>query len=251
MLEGLREALQYVVGLGNEAEKPQTVEICGEIYANKRLERYGAPKRASAIEASSLSSMVDYIAECADEFPVGRKMIIWIEDPETVNLMSALDAERKREFLFTSKAEISKYHFDHWYDQERFMIEIQSNFAPSQDRDILVKFAGNVEQKNNTTYSDDGKTQVATMSTGVASKSDVIVPNPVFLAPYRTFQEIAQPYSNFVFRMGDKQIPAFSLIEAEGGAWKNEAVARIKEYFYSELAKKLTEEELGRFVIIG
>ena len=122
------------------------------------------------------------------------------------------------------------------------MIEIQSNFAPSQDRDILVKFAGNVEQKNNTTYSDDGKTQVATMSTGVASKSDVIVPNPVFLAPYRTFQEIAQPYSNFVFRMGDKQIPAFSLIEA---------VARIKEYFYSELAKKLTEEELGRFVIIG
>ena len=122
------------------------------------------------------------------------------------------------------------------------MIEIQSNFAPSQDRDILVKFAGNVEQKNNTTYSDDGKTQVATMSTGVASKSDVIVPNPVFLAPYRTFQEIAQPYSNFVFRMGDKQIPAFSLIEA---------VARIKEYFYSELAKKLTEEELARFVIIG
>lgn len=48
-----------------------------------------------------------------------------------------------------------------------------------------------------------------------------------------------------------KQIPAFSLIEAEGGAWKNEAVARIKEYFSSELAKKLTEEELGRFVIIG
>ena len=67
------------------------------------------------------------------------------------------------------------------------MIEIQSNFVQSPDRDILVKFAGNVEQKNNATYSDDGKTQVATMSTGVASKSDVIVPNPVYLAPYRTF----------------------------------------------------------------
>lgn len=67
------------------------------------------------------------------------------------------------------------------------MIEIQSNFVQSTDRDILVKFAGNVEQKNNATYSDDGKTQVATMSTGVASKSDVIVPNPVYLAPYRTF----------------------------------------------------------------
>lgn len=48
----LREALSYIVGLGNNAEKVQVLEICGETYANKRLERYGAPKRASAIEAA-------------------------------------------------------------------------------------------------------------------------------------------------------------------------------------------------------
>lgn len=246
----LREALSYIVGLGNNAEKVQVLEICGETYANKHLERYGAPKRANAIEASSLSSMVDYITECADEFPEGRKMVIWIVNPETVHLMSTLDREREREHLFTSKAEISQYRFDYWYDQERFMIEIQSNFVQSADRDILVKFAGNVEQKNNATYSDDGKTQVATMSTGVASKSDVIVPNPVYLAPYRTFQEIEQPFSNFVFRMGDKVVPAFSLIEAEGGLWKNEAVNRIKEYFCKAL-EGMPESIRERIVIIG
>ena len=38
MLEGLKEALQYVVGLGNSSEKVQVVEICGETYANRRLE---------------------------------------------------------------------------------------------------------------------------------------------------------------------------------------------------------------------
>lgn len=246
----LREALSYIVGLGNNAEKVQVLEICGETYANKHLERYGAPKRANAIEASSLSSMVDYITECADVFPEGRKMVIWIVNPETVHLMSTLDREREREHLFTSKAEISQYRFDYWYDQERFMIEIQSNFVQSADRDILVKFAGNVEQKNNATYSDDGKTQVATMSTGVASKSDVIVPNPVYLAPYRTFQEIEQPFSNFVFRMGDKVVPAFSLIEAEGGLWKNEAVNRIKEYFRKAL-EGMPESIRERIVIIG
>ena len=246
----LREALSYIVGLGNNAEKVQVLEICGETYANKHLERYGAPKRANAIEASSLSSMVDYITECADEFPEGRKMVIWIVNPETVHLMSTLDREREREHLFTSKAEISQYRFDYWYDQERFMIEIQSNFVQSADRDILVKFAGNVEQKNNATYSDDGKTQLATMSTGVASKSDVIVPNPVYLAPYRTFQEIEQPFSNFVFRMGDKVVPAFSLIEAEGGLWKNEAVNRIKEYFRKAL-EGMPESIRERIVIIG
>ena len=61
MLEGLKEAMQYLIGVGNEAEKVQVLEICGETYANKRLERYGAPKRAAAIEASSLSALVDYI----------------------------------------------------------------------------------------------------------------------------------------------------------------------------------------------
>ena len=55
MLEGLKEALQYVVGLGNSSEKVQVLEICGETYANRRLERYGAPKRAEAVEASTLS----------------------------------------------------------------------------------------------------------------------------------------------------------------------------------------------------
>ncbi len=58
-------------------------------------------------------------------------MIIQIEDPEEVNLISELNIERKRECLFSCKAEISKFRFDNWYDQERFMIEIQSNFVPS------------------------------------------------------------------------------------------------------------------------
>lgn len=42
----LREALSYIVGLGNNAEKVQVLEICGETYANKRLERYGAPEES-------------------------------------------------------------------------------------------------------------------------------------------------------------------------------------------------------------
>ena len=83
----LREALSYIVGLGNNAEKVQVLEICGETYANKRLERYGAPKRASAIEAASLSAMVDYIASCSSEFPDCHNMIIEIVGPEEVNLV--------------------------------------------------------------------------------------------------------------------------------------------------------------------
>ena len=128
------------------------------------------------------------------------------------------------------------------------MIEIQSNFVPSSDRDVLIKFAGNVEQKNSATFSDDGKTQVATMNVGVASKSDVIVPNPVTLRPYRTFLEVEQPESKFIFRIreGSDGQPMFKLVEADGGLWKYEAVDAIKKY----LTENLPGERLKVMTII-
>ena len=130
------------------------------------------------------------------------------------------------------------------------MIELQSNFQENDDLKLVMKLAGNVEQKNNQTYSDDGVTQVATMTVGAASKADVVVPNPVELIPHRTFQEVEQPASKFVFRIGSGEQPKFKLIEAEGGIWRNEAVANIKDYLFKML-EEMSEEIRDRVVIIG
>ena len=127
---------------------------------------------------------------------------------------------------------------------------IQANFQPSPDLELIMKVAGNVERKNKQSYSDDGVSQVATMTVGVAAKADVIVPNPVTLIPYRTFQEVAQPASKFVFRIGDKDEPAFMIVEAENGIWKNEAVANIKKYF-ADAIMEMPEEISRRITIIG
>lgn len=245
----LKSLFQYVVGLGNASEKVQIVDICGETYANKNLVRYGAPKRANAIEASSLSSLVDYIEHCSEEFK-DQKLIIQIENPKRVSLISFLDKERKRECLFECRAQTADFQFDKWYDQERFMIEVQANFLKNEDLDLIMKLAGNVEKRNNTAFSDDGRTQVVSASVGVASKADVIVPNPVTLIPFRTFQEVEQPESKFVFRIGDKEEPLFKLIEAENGVWKNTAINSIKAYFYECLAE-MPVELREKITIIG
>lgn len=250
MMEGLKEALCYVAGMARENEKTEVVSICGRTYANKDLTRYDNPERASAVTASTLSSLVDYIRSCSKEFPEGMDMIIHIMDPKHVRLISTLDAERKRECLFEVAAETSDFQFDRWYDQERFMIELQANFKPNEDLDIVMKLAGNIERKNNQIFSDDGRTQVATATVGIASKADVIVPNPVELIPYRTFQEVEQPASKFVFRIGDKEEPAFKIVEAENNIWKNEAVHNIKEYFLDALSET-SPEISGRITIIG
>lgn len=247
-MEFLKEALQYIKELGVSAEQTEVKEICGRTYVNKDLTRMDKAPKARAVEAATLSSMVDYITACSAEFQ--GNMIIHIVSPERVRLMSVLDKEREREVLFESSAETSEFQFDRWYDQETFMIALQANFRDSKDLTTVMKLAGNIERKNDQTFSDDGRTQVATMTVGVASKADVIVPNPVELFPYRTFQEVAQPASKFVFRIGDKDVPAFKLIEAEGGLWKNEAIGSIKTFF-GEARERLDEAIRDRIVIIG
>ncbi len=85
-------------------------------------------------------------------------------------------------------------------------------------------------------YGDDGVTQKATIKQGIASKTEAIVPNPVKLRPYRTFIEVEQPVSEFIFRMKDNQGIHCALFEADGGAWKNAAMKNVKDYLESALA---------------
>ena len=167
-----------------------------------------------------------------------------------ITLISGLNEERSREILMISRAEVSEFRFSNWYDQERFIIELQSNFEHTPDLDAVMQFSGNVEAKTTANYGDDGITQKATISKGIASKVDAIVPNPVVLVPYRTFQEVAQPASNFVFRVRDNGAPEFCLIEAGNYLWRNEAIENVKEYLKDGL-KAMPEELMKKITIIG
>ena len=64
----------------------------------------------------------------------------------------------------------------------------------------------------------------------------VPVPNPVALVPFRTFIEVEQPESKFVFRVKDG--PQMGLFEADGGEWRLAAMLRIKEYLEGSFTAK-------------
>lgn len=248
-MEQLKEAMEHFEELVKRADAPQVLEICGKTYVNRDLRRYDEAPKARPVQARTLTALMDYMEHCSQEFP-GR-MIIHIEDPTHVRLLSELDAERERETLFETAAETSAFRFGEWYDQENFMIALQANFQANDDLAAVLKLAGNIVSKNDQTYSDDGTTQVATMTVGVASKADAIVPNPVTLIPYRTFQEVEQPESQFVFRVGKRnEAPSFKLVEAEGGLWRLAAVNQIKAYIYDILGN-LPEEISEKVVVIG
>ena len=134
-------------------------------------------------------------------------------------------------------AELPEFPFDQFIGHETFLISVQSKFVPNTDSDLLLKFAGTVESGTITDYGDDGISQKATVKTGVASKADAVIPSPVRLKPYRTFTEVDQPESDFVFRMKEDKYDGVqcALFEADGGAWKLHAMESIQEYLEEQL----------------
>ena len=236
----LKEALQYIVGL----KEPVVEMYNGEYYSDKplhRIENY-IPK-ANSVTVQTLTSLLDYIFGEVDE--MAKKMIVAVESPTTVRLYSQLDDNRDREYLMVAEAFLPSFHFNQFMDQESFCIALQSKFIKNDDRDLLLKFAGTVESGTVAQYGDDGVTQKATIKTGLASKGEAILPNPVRLKPYRTFLEIDQPESDFIFRMREGRGVECAIYEADGGAWQIEAMQRIKAYLQEAL------EDMPQFTVIA
>lgn len=245
----IKEALQYIASLAVESESIEVIDICGRTYANKNLYRYdNKDDHAEPMQLHTLSAVVDYISSCNNEFP--GDMILHIVSPTKVRLMSELDGLRKREVLVEAEAIISDFPFGKWMDQEQFMVSLQANFIPTADLEAVKKMAGNIDQKKDVNFADDGISQLAVINVGVAAKADAIVPNPVLLIPYRTFQEIPQPESDFVFRISDGDKPSFKLVESGGKMWRNQAINYIKAYFSAELSR-MDEQIRSRITVIG
>lgn len=236
----IKEALEYIVKLGETKTRMEKVIFPSgkeEIYCSgdfKRLKEYHP--LANSISMCTLTSLVDYIKGHIDA--MAEKMIVQVVNPAEVCLFSGLNEDREREYLVEVTAQVPAFRYGAFIDHEEFVINVQSKFLsdPETDKDLILKFAGTVEQGSVAEYGDSGVSQKATVKTGIASKSDAVVPNPVRLRPYRTFMEVEQPASEFIFRMKDNNGITCALFEADGGAWKNAAMQNIKNYLEFELA---------------
>jgi hypothetical protein len=67
---------------------------------------------------------------------------------------------------------------------------------------------------------------------GVSRLADIEIKNPVMLRPIRTFTEVDQVEAPYVLRIkgGKEAVPSIAIFEADGGQWKNDAIALIKKW---------------------
>lgn len=247
MEENLKAALEYAVDLRDGQKVIYDEE--GKTYydSNKASLREVDPiKYAKTLTTKSLSGLVDYLkSKFDDQVADPEPLLIHVEGPTIVNVYSKLDDDRKRESIIAAAASLDSFPYGKWLDSEEFIINVLSLIQRDLDADAIRQCASQIRIEGGADLSDNGVSQTVTVKEG-ATLNKAEVPSPADLRPYRTFLEVEQPSSPFIFRINKRGDCA--LFEADGGIWRHEAMANVKEY----LAGKLSEEiEAGYLTIIA
>ena len=229
----LKEFVEKIVLLAEA--KTQFIE--GRTYSDKYIFPVEAPT-AKPLAINTLTGIVDYLAKEVD-LARDHSCAIHIGSHTNVSVISPLnkDSFMGRNYYLVAEHKSPVFRFGEWYGVEAFIIALQSQFIQDLETAMILKVAGNVKEEGVTQFTDDGVTQAVTAKSGIARVEQVAVPNPVTLRAFRTFREVTQPASTFIFRMrGEKGFPpSCALFEADGKMWQLEAIDNIKVWLMNAL----------------
>lgn len=224
-----KEALEYLVEMGYKKELLVATEK--GLFSKVPLTRVKFPK-IETLQVSNLTSIIEFLKSNIDKN--NKKLLIQVVSPKEVRVLTPIGVDGDREEILRATAILpDNLRYDSFLDTEKFNIMLQAGFSDKGNKDLVLKFTGLIRDEAVKETGDNGISQKVTIKTGITTVGEAEVPNPVTLAPYRTFPEVEQVESKFIFRM--KEGPMAAIYEADGGAWKNEAMKRIKEYLIENL----------------
>jgi len=195
-----------------------------------------------ALVVHTLSGLVDY---CNNDLDNASEYTIHVKSHEEVVVYGEYERKfgRRKRYL-VAEFQPGTFQFGQFYPQEDFVINMQSQFVMTDTMKDLLAIVGNVSSERINTLADNGYTQTVTAKAGIVNKENIELPNPVFLAPYRTFPEVTQQVSPFILRAREgSQGPMFALFVADGGFWKVETVKTIRDHLQGQLTDFNTAEK--------
>lgn len=209
----------------NSLKDFEEIEVEDHAFYKEGYKKFSPPV-VNEIIINTLQGFCDFVPTIENEY----NLYIIIESPYKVSLISDIDKKyKKRQIYCSAVLDRAGVPFT-WRNTEDFNVFLQANFQHTEDKDKILELIGNITDEEIKNYSDNGITQTTTKTTGLSRKEKAVVPNPVSLAPYRTFIDVQQPESVFVFRMRSQGRPECNLFLSDGDLWKVKAINNIKNY---------------------
>ena len=225
----LKEFIEKIVELSGA----KLHAIHGRPYADGTVKLVVPPPDHEPLATRTLAGLAQAIRAKLDALEP-EEWVLHVIDHTAVELVGrSTDIYGRRPVLLSvALMDGEPFPFGRFLDREEFVIGLLSRFVPGDGLDELVRLASTLTAERVEIAEDDGISQRTTVRQGVALKDKVTVKRRVILRPYRTFREVEQPPSEFVFRLRsvDGQVPTCALFEADGGAWRLEAATTIKTW---------------------
>ncbi|MCM1039828.1 MAG: hypothetical protein NC434_10940 [Ruminococcus sp.] len=241
----LREAFEWI----KENAAAHIEEIEGTKWTDKTLHKVENVRSIEKVDFITLTSLVEYLKSRVDvPNAFAEHVFISIISPEHISVYSEANAGNhdRRTQIADVRAMLPVVKIGQWVPQTEFCIMMRANFideidnmnSADTDRDALIAVASNIVSGTISQYEDTGISQKATIKTGIQEADEKILPEKVALRPWRTFMEVEQPCSEFIFRAEDSKYEGVQLAlhEADGGRWKMAAMMSIKKYLEDQLA---------------
>lgn len=236
--------IQELVEKAND--KFETHEIDGDLYVNQELYKV-KPETCRTTNLSSLAALIDFTRATVEKNKEQFAMPLQIKTSyNTIYLESSLDHNMDRNYIAEVNPILPRIYFDQWMGMEQFIIQLQTCFADSQNKQALIELVSKMTDETKVTMTDDGMSQKVTVSKGTGLKEATVMQPIVKLIPYRTYQEVEQVETMYLIRVKDGG--ELRIMEADGGMWKMEAQRRVSAYLRAELANLIAS---GDVVIIG
>lgn len=234
-----------------EARKPTVQRLPGQEFLlvpeGYSVERtVDIPQEIEGLTVHSLESLVGYIANNIDDLPL-EEMLLHVEATRVRLLSPAYPgpAMYRRECWVEAiggygiRGDHELFEPGFFYPSEEFIVKLQTAFVQDEGNvNELLSLVADIKEESVRQTTDDGVAQVVTVRDGVALAKEKRVPNPVTLVPWRTFREVEQPASQYLFRLQDGKQggkPRCALFLADGWGWELQAATNIGQWLLQRL----------------
>jgi len=185
-----------------------------------------------------LTGLVSYVGENVDGLELDTCMVI-VHSYAKVSLVTRVHGEEndRHTVIEVTLDSVERFPFGTFMSIEEFNVRIRSQFVRTVNRDTLTQYVSRIDVEQAAQIHDDGVSQSTTVKRAVGGHLAELEEAPAVLAlqPFRTFSEVAQPESEFLFRMRQNEAGvSVALFEADGGAWQNVARSAIMDYLQEQ-----------------
>lgn len=244
MLKELAEKIEELVN-GQVEPELETINGVDYIKTAKGYEKLRKPK-ADSINVNSLSGLSEMVKVVIENEVLGIPTLVVNVDVNDIIVSTSHNIAGEIDQIIRAYPLIPDLGFGHRQSVEELIIKLSTAFVETENTTKFINSISSLRIVEDVEFNDDGIGQTITAKKGAQLNQKYTIQPIVKLKPIRSYAEIEQVESKFLFRV-DRRGEVI-LYEADGGQWRYDVQKRIVKYLNGSLKELIND---GKVKIIG